>query len=116
MEGLFENHHDGPTLEKPEMGVREAAETGGLDGPTAGLVGDILLASQRSISATTDRLYEFEKQRRMALEVLIAQFLDAAYGAFQGTTREYERAIDLLRYPPSDNVLAAKHPEYERNH
>ena len=104
-------------MDVPEenVSIRDLAGSG-MDAESVGLVGDLLTASARSLSATQNTLWQNERLRRMALEVRIYEFLDKAESAYLGTVREYERAIDTLRFPmPNDKYYAERHPEYEEN-
>jgi hypothetical protein len=58
----------------------------------------LVTASMDANFRTMDTLHEGERKHRMALEVLIDVFLDHAAAAHMGTVREYEDAIDILRY------------------
>lgn len=95
----------------PKTSIVDLAESG-MDARGVGLVGDILFASSQSIQRTQDRLWEAERKRRMVLEMQIEAFLDAAERAHMGSTREYEAAIDVLRYPKPDSVLLSRHPDF----
>lgn len=77
----------------------------------AGLVFSLVAASMDANNRTIDTLMEVYRTQWMAREVQIAEFLRAAEVAFGGTVREYERAIDLLRYGTgeTDEQLAERH-------
>lgn len=103
------------TNDEKEVTQRDLAAAG-MDASSVGLVGDILTASARQLSATQDRLWEGERRRRMVLEVRVDLFLDAVDKVFGGTTRDYENAINLLRYPSgNEDALLAMHPENDSN-
>lgn len=77
----------------------------------AALVYAIVTGSMNANNHVTDQLLEVERVTRMAREVQIQEFLAAASAAFGGTVREYEGAIDILRFGTgeTDEQLAARH-------
>lgn len=93
----------------------DVAKETGASGEDMGLIGSILAASANATASAFDRLYEMEKLRRQALEVRIKEFLAAADRAYMGSVREYEAAIDLLRYPKEvwPHEVAPRHEENE---
>lgn len=80
----------------------------------AGLIYGLITASMDANNRTMDTLYDRERERRMALEVRIEEFVDRAARSWGGSTREYETLIDTLRYPAlDDHEYAARHRENE---
>jgi hypothetical protein len=78
------------------------------------LIYDIVTTSMNANINTMDRLYEQEKERRQALEVLIEDVLDHADAIWGGTTRDYENMLNRLRRGvPFDkqDEFAARHRE-----
>ena len=90
--------------------VSESEETVHPYGEAGGLVLDIVTASMNSNFETMDRLYEGERRRRQALEVLVDDVLGRLETAWGGTAREYEKAVRPLRFGASD-ALADRHAE-----
>lgn len=79
------------------------------------LMGEILTASAAANFRTMDRLYEGERERRQALEVLIEDVLERLDDAHMGSAREYEQAVRPLRFGVAgrEEALAARHHEQE---
>ena len=79
------------------------------------LVTTLVTASMDANFKTMDRLYEDERERRQAWEVLVADTLGLLDRAWGGSAREYEQALIPLRngiYGRSAE-LAALHPEHD---
>lgn len=114
--GMYDEPDEGLDLASPQTE----------EGQGLTLAMQLVTASMDSNFRTMDALYEDERQRRMALEVLLDVFLDHADAAYMGTVRQYEEAIDILRFKgrsgPHINldfngsnwieVLSKRHPEY----
>lgn len=79
----------------------------------AGLVYQIITASMDANNHIIDQLYEAERRRRQALEVLIDDVLANLENAHMGSAREYERAVAPLWRGvipgPEEDAMAARH-------
>lgn len=85
------------------------------DAKALALMGTLVTASMDANFKTMDRLYEDERERRQAWEVLVSDTLIRLDTAWGGTVREYEQALRPLRngiYGRSEE-LAARHPEHD---
>lgn len=67
-------------------------------GEAGGLALQLLSASTTQNFNLVNSMYEQEKTRRQALEVLIDDVLRHGAKNFGGTTRDYEEVLDHLRF------------------